>query len=102
MPYESTSSLLPFEIGGTLFDVSGKALFGVFTGEQELLEFTLEAEGFREGDFHARDDRALDAANGAGSFVGRAELARVREDVVPKGIFLVQIVDQAHLQGFFE
>ena len=39
-------SLLPFEIGGTLFDVSGKALLGVFAGEKELLEFAFKAEGF--------------------------------------------------------
>jgi len=65
MPYESTSSLLPFEIGGTLFDVSGKALLGVFAGEKELLEFAFETQGFREGDFHARNDRALDAADSA-------------------------------------
>src|ERR1700675_1921719 len=77
-------SLLPFEIGGTLFDVSGKALLGVFAGEEELLKFTLEAEGFGEGNFRAGDDGTLDASDGAGSFIGRAELPGVGEDVVPE------------------
>jgi len=49
MPYEFTSNLLPFEIGGTLFDVSGKTLLGVFAGEQELLEFALEARASAKG-----------------------------------------------------
>src|SRR5260370_33201809 len=101
MPYEFTSNLLPFEIGGTLFDVSGKTLLGVFAGEEKLLEFAFEAEGFGEGDFHAGDDGALDSADGAGSFVGRAELAGVSGDVVPEGIFFVKGVDGAHFEGFF-
>src|ERR1700675_202562 len=102
MPYEFTSSLLPFEIGGTLFDVSGKALLGVFAREEELLEFAFEAEGFGEGNFRAGDDGALDAADGAGGFVGRTELTRVGQDVVPKGILFVKVVDEAHFEGFFE
>jgi hypothetical protein len=95
-------SLLPFEIGGTLFDVSGKALLRVFAGEEELLEFAFEAEGFGEGDFGAGDDGTLDAADGPGGFVGRAELAGVGEDVVPEGVLFVKVVDKAHFEGFFE
>ena len=69
-------SLLPFEIGGTLFDVSGKTFLGVFAGEEELLEFAFEAEGFGERDFRAGDDGALNAADGAGGFVPGSEFAQ--------------------------
>src|SRR5271169_627249 len=95
-------SLLPFEIGGTLFDVSSKTLLGVFAGEEELLEFAFEAQGFGEGDFRTGDDGTLDAAYGAGGFVGRAELPRVGEYIVPKGILFVEVVDEAHFEGLFE
>src|SRR4029077_13188509 len=73
-----------------------------FAGEEELLEFAFEAEGFGEGDFRASNDGALDSADGAGGFVGRAELARVGEDVVPEGIFFVEVIDEPHLEGFFK
>src|SRR5262249_38075828 len=91
------TSLLPFEIGGTLFDVSSKAFLGVFAGEEKLLEFALETQGFAKGNFHPGDHGALDAAHGARGFVGRAELAGVGKDVVPEGFLLVDVMNQVHL-----
>jgi len=60
-----------------------------------LLQFALEAQGFGERNFGAGNDGALDAADGAGSLVGRAELPRIGENVLPKGVLFVEIVDEA-------
>src|SRR5208282_4171682 len=75
---------------------------GILTGEEKLLEFAFEAEGFGERDFGAGNDGALDAADGARSLVGRTELPGIGEHVFPKVFLFVDIMDEAHFEGFLE
>src|SRR5437764_5527420 len=94
--------LFTFEIRHALFHVSRETFLGVFTGKKKLLQFALDAESFAETDFRAGDDGALDATLRARSFIRPAELLRIREHIVPERFALIDVIDQAHLESFFE
>ncbi len=94
--------LAGFEGGFAFFEVGGDAFFGVGGGEELLLEFAFEAEGFVERQLGAGDHGALDAADGGGGFIRSGEFFGVVEDLRPEILGFVNVMDEADLKGFFE
>src|SRR5713101_7687796 len=84
--------LLSFEFGGALFDIGGESFFGVLAGKQQLLEFSLDPQGFTESHFRAGNDCALDSPDGTRGLIGRAELLGIGHNVIPVRLAIIDIV----------
>src|SRR5688500_6165563 len=88
-------SLFTLEDGLALLDVGAQTLARVLGLEELLLEFALQREAVLEGDFRARLDAALDAADGERGLVGRGELPRVGERLLAEGVRRLRLEDAA-------
>src|SRR5579885_533194 len=98
----NTNSLFRAETGFALFVVGGDAFFGVLALEAELLQFAFEGKTFGEGLFGAGLDGALDTPDRLRGFVGRAEALRIRHDLLPVILRLVDVVDAAAVERVLE
>src|SRR6202011_6314754 len=76
--------LLSLELRLTLLHVSLQSFLGVLASKQKLLKFALDSQRFTKANFRAGDDRSLDASHGARRLVRRAELPRIRHNIVPE------------------
>src|SRR2546426_857044 len=94
--------LFPFELRLPLVHIGGQTFLGVLAGEEQLLQFALDAQRFGKGNFRSGDNGAFDASDRARSLIGRAELPRIGHHVIPEGIAVVDVMDQAPLERFFE
>src|SRR5712692_184556 len=94
--------LLALEMGCALFDIGGQTFLGVLTGEEQLLEFTLDAQGFTKRNFRTGHYGSLDPADRARGLIGRTELLGIGHDILPVGFAFINVVNQTHPQGFFE
>src|SRR5260370_37070147 len=92
-------SLFPFELRLPLVHIGGQTFLGILAGEEQLLQFALDAQRFGKGNFRAGDNGALDAADRARGLIGRAELPRIGHYASPEGIAVVAALDQAPLQS---
>src|SRR6266576_5446838 len=95
--------LLPArETSFAFFIVGSNAFFGIFALEAELLQLSFDCQGFGEGHFSARLNRALDTPNRLGCPVGRTELASVIHHIFPVVLRLVDIVDETQFLRLFK
>src|SRR5262245_61226365 len=90
------SGSAPFEPWRTLIDVGGQPLARVVRGEQLLLQLALQRQRLGERQLGARRHGALDPPDRQGSPAGRAEGARVAQDLRLESVRLEQAVDETH------
>src|SRR6266704_2995423 len=94
--------LLALEMGCALFDIGGQTFLGVLAGEEQLLEFTLDAQSFTKRNFRTGHDGSLDPADRDRGLIGRTELLGIGYDILPVGFAIINVVNQTHPQGFFK
>src|SRR5690242_12483856 len=94
--------LFRLEVRWALLYVRGQAFLGVFALEEQLLVLALDRQSRFHRDLPASLHRALDAAHGFRSLVGRAELLGVFHDVFHEAIALENVVHDAEFLRLFE
>src|SRR5437660_1335202 len=69
---------------------------------RERRKLALDGEALGDGNLGAGLDGAFDTPNGLRGSVGRAELLRVRQNLLPVAFGLIDVVDQTEVERLFK
>src|SRR6266508_5149020 len=96
------NSLLTFELRSSFLKIGLDALLTVFAAKSLRQEFSFEGQTVGQGQFETGLYRAFHFANSEAALVRHDELAGIVHDFLHETFFLVDVMNESHLEGFFE
>src|ERR1043166_9820419 len=94
--------LFSFELSCALFEIGFNAFLPVFAAESLGQKLSLKGQPFGQWHFESGLNRPLDFAYGKAALIRNDELASVIHHLLHEIFFVVDVMNQSHLQSFFE